>query len=92
MGAERYSRLSQVFLNPGCDWVRAAEHAPRDPQNLLERCNGILEIVERGGGIQKKRPCINSPHPEREFMTFSQNASGDGQRFAQQCFGFFKAP
>ena len=30
-GAERRSRISQVALNPRCERVRAAEHAPSGP-------------------------------------------------------------
>jgi len=35
--------------------VRAAEHAPRDPSCLLERCYGLAEMVERGTGVQVER-------------------------------------
>ena len=31
--------------------MRATEHAPHDPFNLLERRHGFAEIVERGAGV-----------------------------------------
>ena len=46
--AERGSRVSQGFLMCRCDRVRAAEHAPRDPSHVLERLNGLAEIVKCG--------------------------------------------
>jgi hypothetical protein len=33
-------------------WVRATEHASRDPFRLLERIHGLAEIVERGTGVR----------------------------------------
>ena len=73
MGAERYSRLSQVFLNPGCDWVRAAEHAPRDPGRLLEYRHGLAEIVEHGV-VTLKNP-IFSTHKKQLSTLLSTRAS-----------------
>ena len=46
-GAERGSRISQVFLHPRCERVRAPEHAPRNPFGALEHCHGLAQIVER---------------------------------------------
>ena len=37
---ERLSRLLEAFLNRSCDWVGAAEHAPRGPFRFLERRHG----------------------------------------------------
>ena len=51
-GAEGRSRESQGFPNPHYVRVRAAEHAPRGPFQLLERRHGLADIVEdfgRGG-------------------------------------------
>jgi len=45
---EHGSRVLQCALNPRCDRVRAAEHAPRGPFYFLERRHGLAEIVERG--------------------------------------------
>ena len=56
MGAERGSRGSQVFLNPGCDWVRAAEHAPRGRCQILERRHALAQIIERGAVGSDERP------------------------------------
>ena len=36
----------QIFLNPRCERVRAAKHAPRDPFRVLEHRHGLAEIVE----------------------------------------------
>ena len=33
--------------------MRATEHLPRDPHRLLERCHGLVEIVERGTVVQR---------------------------------------
>jgi hypothetical protein len=42
------SRVAQIALNIHCDRVRAAEHAPRGPYRILERRQGLADIVERG--------------------------------------------
>ena len=41
----------QVALNPHCERVRTAEHAPSDSSRVLERRDCLAEIVERGVGI-----------------------------------------
>ena len=68
--------------------MRAAEHAPRNPRRVLERRRGLAEIVERGVVVQIERIRVKKPHPEREMLTLSKNASLDGDRFAQQRLGF----
>ena len=50
-GAEQFSSSSQVALKPRCERVCAAEHAPRDPNCLLEHRHGLADIVECGGGV-----------------------------------------
>ena len=83
-GAEHGSRASQGILDPRCVGVRAAEHAPRDPFCVLERRHGLAEIVKRSAtGVDERRHVIR-PHPEREVITLSENASRHGNRFAQQ--------
>ena len=47
-GAERYSRLTQAGIDSRCERMGAAEHAPRGPFHLLERRDGVAEVVERG--------------------------------------------
>jgi len=37
----------QGFLDPRCDRVRAAEHAPRGPFYFHKRRHGLAEVVER---------------------------------------------
>ena len=32
--------------------MRTTEHAPRDPGQILERCHGLAEMVERGAVVQ----------------------------------------
>ena len=54
-GAERGSRPSQSSLHPFCLRVRAAEHAPRGPCRLLERRQGLAEIVECGTVVPAER-------------------------------------
>ena len=46
-GAERVSRSSQFALNVYCERVRPPKHTTRGPFYLLERRNGLAEIVER---------------------------------------------
>ena len=88
-GAERGSRFSHVVLNPCCERVRATKHAPREPFRVIKRRRGLAEIVERGAGVHVERHRVNCPRPEREIMTFSENASRHGHRFAQHRFGLF---
>ena len=90
-GVERGSRASQFFRNPRCDRVRAPEDAPRGPFCLLERRHAFADIVERGVVVMVERPRVTPPHPEREIMTFSENASRRGYRFTQQRLDFFEA-
>ena len=40
--------------------MRATKHAPRGPFYLLERRNGLTEIVERGGIVVVKRLRVSS--------------------------------
>ena len=88
-GAERGSRCSQGTLNPLCERVRAAEHAPRDPFRLLERRHGFAQIVERGSVVLVECPPINLPHLEREFMTVTEKASRHRHHLAHHRPGFF---
>jgi len=50
-GCERRSRVSQGALNPRCERVLAAEHAPRNPYRVIERRHGLAEIIECGAFI-----------------------------------------
>ena len=91
-GAERGSRVRQDSLKRPYDRVRAAEDTPRSPFRALERRHGLAEIVECGGGVVVERLCVKPPHPKRDIMIISENASRHGHRFSQQRFGFFEAP
>ena len=66
------------------------EHALRGPFRLLERCHGFAKIVERGPGVRAERVRVNPPHPEREIIILTKNASRHGHRLAQQRLGFFE--
>ena len=90
-GAERGARVSQVALNCTCERVLATEHAPRGPFRVLERRDGLAEIVERGGRVLAERHRVTTPDPERELMTFPKNASCHGHRSAHQRLGFLVA-
>ena len=83
-GAERGSRDLQILLNPRREWMRAAEHAPRDPPRVHERRHGLAEIVGRGAGVHVEHIRVNPPHPERDLMSLSQNAWRHANNFAQQ--------
>ena len=83
--------MLQGCLNSPGSRVRAAEHAPRGPFQLLERRHCLAEIVERGAGVPAERIGASPPYPEREIVTLSTNASGHGNLFAQQRLGFFEA-
>ena len=50
-GAERGSRVLQGLLNPSCDRVRTAKHAPRGPFRVLERRHALAEIFEAQGRL-----------------------------------------
>ena len=89
--AARAVRGRQAVLNIHRERMRVAEHAPRGPFRVLERRHGLAEIVERGTVVLVERPRVNPPHPERDLMTLSENASRHGHHFAQQCLGFFEA-
>ena len=91
-GAEYGSRLSQIVLNCRCLRVRAAEHAPRNRLDVLERSHGLADIVERGAGVPPKSVPVIPPHPERDVITLAENASRHGYCFEQQCLGFFEVP
>ena len=57
-GTEHGSRELQGNLNPFCERVRATEHAPRGPFDILERRHGLAEVVERGAGVVVERPRV----------------------------------
>ena len=83
-GAEDGSRGSQIVLNPFCERVRAAEHAPRGPCRILERRHGFADVVERGAGVHVERLRVSPLHPEREMMILSKNSSRHGCHSAHQ--------
>ena len=75
--------------------MRVTKYAPRSPFSVLERRHSLAEIVERGARgapVQAERMRVNLPHPEREIITFTENAPRHGHRSAQQRLGFFEAP
>ena len=71
--------------------MRATEHLPRDPHRILERCHGLVEIVERGTVVRVKRFRISPPHRERQLSILAENTSRNRYPFAQQYLGFFEA-
>jgi hypothetical protein len=79
-GAERGSRGSQFAFNFFCGRVLATEHALRDPFNFLERRHGLAECSERGVVVFVERHRVIPPHPEREYILISENASRHGNR------------
>ena len=60
-GAEYGSRVSQINRNRRDERVRAAEHAPRNRLDVLERIHGLAEIVERSSVVLVERPRIIPP-------------------------------
>ena len=76
-------RSWQFGLNPRCERVLAAEHAPHGSLGLLERRHGLAEVVERGGLVLVERPRVIPTHLEREFVTLAENASRYFIAFAQ---------
>ena len=58
-GAEKFSCFWQIVLHRHRGRVRATEHTPRDPFQILERRHCLAEIVERGGGVVVDRPRVN---------------------------------
>ena len=72
-GAETSLRDLQGTLNPRCDRVRAAKHAPRGPFHVLERRHSLAQIVEReansrAGDFHDARVALTAaPTPEPVF-------------------------
>ena len=60
-GAERGSRVSQIFLNPQYVRVRAAKNAPRGPYRLLENRHSLVEIAKRRAVVSVKRLRVKPP-------------------------------
>ena len=83
--------MSQGGLDPRRDRVRAAEHAPRNAFNVLERRHGLAEVVERGAFVMVNRPRVIPPHLERILMTLSEDAPRHRNYFAQQSLDFYIA-
>ena len=79
------------MLNRRGEWMRAPEHTPRGPFSLLHRRHGLAEIVERGAAVPAEHRRVDHLHPDRDFMTLTENAPRCGYRFAQQRPGFFEA-
>ena len=71
--------------------MRATEDAPCGRCQILERLDGLAQIVERGTVVPVNRLRVDPPHLERESMPFSENASRHGYYFAQQRLGFSEA-
>ena len=82
-GAEYCSRPSEGFLKIHCERVRTTEHAPRDPNHVLERRHGFAEIAKRGGGVLVEHPSVIRPHPERDLIILAENAPRHGQHFSK---------
>ena len=72
----------QFVLYPFCGWVRATQHAPRDPFRVLERLHSLAEIAARGA-VSCRRPRntlivrvnLLSPAPWRTGHRSRSNAS-----------------
>ena len=45
---ERRPRFLEVVLKRYCDWVRAAEEAPRGRFDLLDRVHSLADLIECG--------------------------------------------
>ena len=79
-GAERGSRSFHVALNFLCGRVPVSKHALRNPSYLLERRQGLAEIVERGAVVSVERLRAFLLHHERKIIVFSENALRRGYR------------
>ena len=77
---ELRSRLPHIVLNPLCEWMRATEHAPRDPCRILERRYGLAEIIERGAVDLAERLRVNRPHHEHAIILFEALHANEGIR------------
>ena len=88
-GAEDGSRVSQVHLNIRSERMCATQTAPRGRCRVLEHRDGLTEIGNFArGAIFAEGPRVIPSHPERVFITLSQNALRRGYIFAQQRLGF----
>ncbi len=90
-GAKCGLRGSQVARNTFFKRVRDTEHTLRGPFYLLKGRHGLSEILERGACVDIDRRRVNPPHPERDFISFAENAPRHGDYFAQHRSGLFKA-
>ena len=89
---ELRSHCFKALLHGSCEWVRAAEDAPRCPFRPLERRHGLADIVERGAGVIVERRRVNRPQPKRGDITLPEDPLRHRNHFAQQCLGLFEAP
>ena len=64
-GAEGFVHASQASANVHGEWVFAAEDAPGGPYRVLERREGLAEIVEGGALVPVERLRVIHPHPKR---------------------------
>ena len=87
-GAERDSRYLQIALNVHCERVRAAQHAVRYPVRVLERRQGLAEIIERRAVVIAECRRVIRPYPERNYMALTEDASRHGQYFQEHYLGF----
>ena len=87
-GTEPSSRRSQILRNRPGKWMPDTEHALRDPFYLLKRRHGLArpsaEILDRPVDVLVERLRVNTPHLERECLSFTKNASRHGNCSAQQ--------
>ena len=87
-GTEPSSRRSQILINRHGKWMTDTEHALRGPFYLLERRHGLAhpsaEILDRPVDVLVERLRVNTPHPERECLFFTQYASRHGNCSAKQ--------
>ena len=63
--AARSARVSQLALNINSERMRAAEHAPYGPFQILECPHGLADIVERCVGVRSGTKSGTSPGHHR---------------------------
>ena len=66
---EQGSHLLQVALYPFRERMRAAEHAPRCPFQILEHLHAFAEIIARGAGVIAECYRVSPPNLERELIS-----------------------
>ena len=80
----RRARLATPVASESSRWPDARPGTRSAILSKSSCLHGLVEIVERGGGVPVERLRVAPPQPERVFIIIPENASCYGHRFAQR--------